>query len=79
MGDISREADEQFAGERLRTAMHRAMVEPRGTGMSMSSSGSHTTLRWRSQSRANSSLKPKFPVSLTWPIGGGGSDFGSSK
>ena len=28
-------------------AMHRVMVEPRGTGMSMSSSGSHTTLRWR--------------------------------
>jgi hypothetical protein len=28
-------------------AMHRVMVEPRDTGMSMSSSGSHTTLRWR--------------------------------
>src|SRR6202035_4665678 len=26
-------------------------------------SGSHTTLRWRGQSRANPSLKPKFPAS----------------
>ena len=42
-------------------AMHRVMVEPRGTGMSMSSSGSHTTLRWRkpdSNSRSHLNEKP---------------------
>src|ERR1700726_4086146 len=41
-------------------AMHRVMVEPRGTGMSMSSSGSHETPRWRRQSAANPSLKWDF-------------------
>ena len=46
-------------------AMHRVMVEPRGTGMSMSSSGSHTTLRWRGQSGANSSRRPGPTPPLT--------------
>jgi hypothetical protein len=51
-------------GERLATiAMHRVMVEPRGTGMSMSSSGSHTTLRWRKPD-SNSQSHPRERVSF---------------
>ena len=37
---------------------NRVMVEPRGTGMSMSSSGSHTTLRW-SKGDSNSPSHPE--------------------
>jgi hypothetical protein len=52
--------------ERVSLARERiVMVEPRGTGMSMSSSGSHATRRWR---KTDSNLYGAFPVKWSFLV-----------
>jgi hypothetical protein len=59
VGERARSHDAEAVSEKFRAT---ATTSPRKTSAS-DQVGSHKTLRWRGQSRANPSLKPKFPAS----------------